>query len=64
MWKLFNLVFGWDYVQISSFGYYEICKIHRLPDGFYIKQLRRYTPLKDSKHLIWLTCHPSKYLDA
>lgn len=39
MWKIFNKLFGWNYVLIRDCGQYHICRVRLLPNGVLIGRL-------------------------
>ena len=66
MYKLLNLLFGWDYITWKNIVSQGIARVHVDKNGnvFYwrYKNINVADPiLKASDHL-WLTCSPEKYL--
>lgn len=66
MWKLWNKLFGWDYVVWSNTADQGIARVH--VDGLGRAYCWRYSGvaicdvIQKPKDVIWLTCHPAKYL--
>lgn len=74
MWRLFNLMFGWDYISWRNSADQGIARIHKAPDGTVWYWRYRMTGLLDVVNkdnsvspwggtIVFLTCHPSKYFD-
>lgn len=65
MYKLYNWLFGWDYILQTSGMDCVICKVFYLPDGrlayWEHKGLRWLKIIKTKNQVIWLTCDGSKY---
>jgi len=66
MWKLFNFLFGWDYIYWED---YDSSGIARIYDGFngcpwffQYKIIKVIKEIKRADEVIWLTCKSSKYL--
>ena len=63
-WKLFNIVFGWDYIRwqnscssgVARLRISKCCRLHYYEYPFEYPEF-----LTDPSAVIWLTCHPSKY---
>ncbi len=67
MWKIFNKLFGWDYINVKS-SYLSIpdriVRVHVDGEGhpyywLYSSAERIY---EGKDNIVWLTCHPGKYL--
>lgn len=65
MYKIYNYLFGWDYIQWSNTCDFGIARVHVLPDGKVVFwQYRGISVLQqivNSHDVYWLTCLPSKY---
>jgi len=65
MYKLLNLIFGWDYIQWSNFSDRGIARVHLDGNGriFYwrYKTTRVADEIKHAKQVLWLTCKPEKF---
>ena len=61
MWKLWNKLFGWDYVWYANFTF-EASRVRVLPTGEpYIIYNDCLYIITNNKRFIWLTCIPEKY---
>jgi hypothetical protein len=66
MWKLWNRLFGWDYVQWKNSADQGVARIYT--DHYYRVFYWRYkgTSILDvittAEQVVWLTCQPSKYI--
>lgn len=63
MYKLFNKIFGWDYViKITVFSTY-IVRIRKAKCGkVYYKHWFDYGEVLHAENYIWITCEPEKYI--
>ena len=65
MYKLFNYLFGWDYVIWSNSADAGIAKVRTLPDGtigyWRYRTSGIFDEIKEPKQVKWLTCTPDKY---
>jgi hypothetical protein len=65
MYKLWNLIFGRDYIYWQYGTQRDISRVFKAPDGkvYYwdYSILDVITEIKNPSDVIWLTCHPSKY---
>jgi hypothetical protein len=74
MWRLWNILFGWDYVYWRNSCDHGVARLHTTPNGkvwFYrykitnvIDSVDEYVINKNiyiRSNIIFLTCHPSKY---
>lgn len=68
MWRLFNFLFGWDYVQLRSTVSAGIARVRVDHSGkaYYYRYAvtRVIDVMTDPKDYIWLTCSPHKYFPA
>lgn len=66
MWKLWHLLFGWDYVIWSNSVADGIARVHAgFGQGPWYWRYRRIhcaDRIRSAEQVIWLTCEPSKYL--
>ena len=66
MWKLFNFLFGWDYIYWSNSADQGVARVYCSHDGkaFYFRYriLQLVDVIKQPDQVVWLTCEPSKYL--
>lgn len=65
MWRLFNWLFGWDYIYFD-YGYYGygVRRVRKLPNGAaWYQRNFRIRKIAREDEVIWLTCKSSKYLD-
>lgn len=68
MWRLWNKLFGWDYVVSKG----KVCRIHNAKNGVsyiveytstqWMEDYVEHTELSTINNYIWLTCKPEKYL--
>ena len=67
MWRISNLLFGWDYVYWKNSCDQGIGRVRRYKDGtvYYCRYRINnvYDDIKDPEDVRWLTCHPSKYFN-
>ena len=65
MWKLYHLLFGWDYITWKNSADQGIARVHRDRAGnlFYwrYKTTNLADPITDANNHYWLTCSPEKY---
>lgn len=65
MWKIYNKLFGWDYIHWANSASQGIARIHVDCNGnaFYwrYKNTKVADPIVSAKHHLWLTCRPEKY---
>lgn len=65
MWKIYNYLFGWDYVTWVNSADQGIARVHVDKNGnvFYwrYKITKISDPIKCAKNHLWLTCPPEKY---
>ena len=66
MYKLLNLLFGWDYIYWDNFADRGIARVHIAGDGtvYYnrYKIMGIIDKIKSKDQVIWLTCTGEKYL--
>jgi len=66
MWKIFNALFGWDYVGWANSADDGIARIFNDTTGrtfyFRYKAINVLDEIKNPEQVVWLTCLPSKYL--
>jgi len=66
MWRLLHALFGWDYVQWDNSVDQGIARVHRSGGGdiYYwrYKSIKCADIIYSRDQVLWLTCHPSKYL--
>lgn len=66
MFKVLNLLFGWDYVAWRNSADHGVARVHVDGRGvvFYwrYKGVRVADEIRDSTDVLWLTCKPEKYL--
>jgi len=68
MWRLFNWLFGWDYILWQNGCNSGIARVHMSPDGnvwywrYKITGTVDFLPANDHRKIIWLTCKPEKYI--
>lgn len=66
MWKLMNRLFGWDYIQWRNSAANGVARVH--VDGLGRAYYWRYKItnvadiVENPKQVLWLTCHPHKYM--
>lgn len=67
MWKLFNLIFGWDYVAWENCADQGIARVRRGGNGqvYYWRYrcIKVADRILEANQVIWLTCEPSKYME-
>lgn len=68
MWRLWNKLFGWDYVYDWFIDEWVVSRIRKSAHGYYYKPVIYMSNLiflenkRDSKKLKFLTCDREKYL--
>jgi len=66
MWKLYNWLFGWDYIQWSNSATQGIARVYTdySGKGYYwrYKNTELADEIKSADQVFWLTCAPDKYL--
>jgi hypothetical protein len=73
MWRIFNILFGWDYVYWENSCDHGISRVYKSPDGtvwFYRYKITKVIDTINSEGktnrfhppVVWLTCRPDKYL--
>ncbi len=67
MYKLKNILFGYDYIYWKNSCDNGIARVHRAGDGkvyyFRYKTTNLIDLIQDPNQVIWLTCSPDKYLN-
>ncbi len=67
MWKLWNLLFGWDYVVWRNWADQGVARVQRDELGAWYWRYK-ITNLADRidnrEQVIWLTCDSTKYMGA
>lgn len=68
MWRIFNWLFGWDYVYWQNSCDQGIARVRTSKNGDVYIYRYKMTGLIDKIHSpssvsIWLTCSPDKYLN-
>ena len=65
MYKLLNLLFGWDYIHWTNSCDAGVARIRKTSDNviwyYRYKITSVVDKVKNPNDVIWLTCHPSKY---
>jgi len=68
MYKLLNLVFGWDYIQWKNTAASGIARVRVDYNGnvyyWQYKPTNAAGLITDHKPFLWLTCPPAKYLST
>ena len=66
MWKLYHKLFGWDYVQWRNFADQGVARVYLDGTGNAYYWRYSHTRLLDviarPEQVVWLTCHPGKYM--
>lgn len=66
LYKLKNRLFGWDYIAWRNFAADGVARVHVSDDGVVWYWRYKNTHVIDrivrAEQVIWLTCHPEKYL--
>ena len=68
MYRLWNYLFGWDYILWKNCLYKGVSRVRVLPNGtpYYLEygRMDTFELIKDNNEVYqWLTCDESKYLD-
>ena len=67
MYKIFNFLFGWDYIYWKNSAAQGIAKVFKAKDGkvlyFRYRISNLIDEIKKPEQVIWLTCKPSKYFN-
>ena len=65
-YKIFHRLFGWDYIQWRNFADQGIARVYIDQNSRVFFWRYKGTQIADfvnhKDEVIWLTCHPSKYL--
>jgi hypothetical protein len=65
MYKIKNLLFGWDYIQWKNSADSGIARVMKLPDGKIVywryRNISYMDEIKEANQVRWLTCPPSKF---
>ena len=64
MWKLLNILFGWDYIAWSDGFCYGIARVYMVDDKPYFikyKSLEFVVKIESPNNVIWMTCSSKKY---
>lgn len=66
MYRLFNFLFGWDYIYWRNYADGGVARVRTSPDGtvwyWRYKSIKVIDTIVDKKYVMWLTCLPEKYL--
>jgi hypothetical protein len=66
MWKIWNKLFGWDYISWKNSAAQGIARVNKGHNGecwyFRYKTTRRIDKVESADQVVWLTCKPEKYL--
>ena len=66
MYKLWNFLFGWDYIHWSNRSGDGIARVSKTPDGkaYYFRSRIGIIidVIRKKDQVLWLTCLPEKYL--
>lgn len=67
MYKLLNIIFGWDYIYWKNSADQGVARVYKNKDGIIYYCRYRITSLidviKDPDQVIWLTCSKKKYFE-
>ena len=67
MWRLFNYLFGWDYIYWNNGISSGIARIHKDFNGgawYYLyKVITVIGRVRNANDVVWLTCEPDKYIN-
>lgn len=67
MYKIFNWLFGWDYIYWKNSCDQGITRVRKMPDGtvwFYrYRNINYIDVINDPDEVLWLTCLPGKYVE-
>lgn len=65
MWRLYNWLFGWDYITWSNSADQGVARVRRDKNGnlYYWRycNTKLPDPIKNARNHLWLTCKPEKY---
>jgi len=63
MWRIFNLLFGWDHVLYKFGGDWNVYKLKKVNYGHPVccHFMYGWRTINDPNEVVWLTCGPSKY---
>ena len=68
MWRIWNKLFGWDYIFWQNYVDRGIAKVYKdgknNPYYFQYKLLNLIQPIRKESDVIWLTCKPNKYING
>lgn len=68
MYKLFNLLFNFDYIVWKNSADEGIARVIKLCDGkigyWRYRLIQVFDIIKNPDQVIWLTCHPNKYFNS
>lgn len=66
MWRIFNFLFGWDYIVWENSADQGVARVHKSPDGvvwyWRYRLINVVDKIKTPDQVTWLTCKSSKYL--
>lgn len=64
MYKIFNKLFGWDYVYFQNFATQGVKKVKTDFYGhpYYIWAVNSRVKITSKKQVMWLTCSADKYI--
>lgn len=67
MYKILHWLFGWDYIAWENSWDEGIAKVHVSANGrvwyWRYRNIAVWDEIKASDQVLWLTCHPDKYLN-
>ncbi len=67
MYKLLNMIFGWDYIYWKNSADQGVARVYKNKDGIIYYYRYRIASLidviKDPDQVIWLTCSKKKYFE-
>ena len=65
MWRLFNWLFGWDYIYWKNSSAQGVARIIELPSGlvgyWQYRSISVFQIICNPDQIIWLTCKSEKY---
>lgn len=65
MYKIWNKLFGWEYIQWENTAASGISRLRILPDGTVVYRrystIQKFTVLSKNDNVLWLTCLKEKY---
>lgn len=68
MWRLWNYLFGWDYILWSNSADNGIARVIVFKDdtvGYWRYRITSvFDSIDDPKEVRWMTCKPSKYFNC